>query len=62
MPVVRKKPITWSCRSCNATFTNEDKETLKSVGFQHQVEEHELVEENREFFMMGHFGTYFEIS
>jgi hypothetical protein len=62
MPVLRKKPITWKCRDCMTSFTSEDKESLKEEGFAHQVSIHNLVEQNREFFMNGHWGNYYEIS
>jgi hypothetical protein len=62
MPVTKKRPITWKCLNCNVTFTSEDKEYLKTEGFEHQKNVHDLFEENREYFMNGHWGNYYDIS
>lgn len=62
MPVTRKKSITWKCLNCSLSFTSDDKEELKEKGFVHQVDTHDLTEGNKEYYMNGHWGNYYEIS
>ena len=62
MPPRQKKPLTWKCLKCNDFAINgNDKDIMKEEGFTHQVENHELVVENRSWFDL-HIQNYYEIT
>lgn len=63
MPPSKKKQLVWKCRKCEEIVTadNNDREIMKESGFTHQLESHELVEENRRWFDT-HIQNYYDIT
>lgn len=62
MPVTKKKPINYKCRTCGLILTEKDVTVLRDKGFEHQKEKHDLVEENRSWFNSGHHWNYFIVT
>lgn len=46
---------------CSFILTGNDKDVFKEEGFNHQIENHELVSENKTWFDT-HIQNYYEIS